>query len=450
MHKRFVNIDFSKRAGKVRPVFSANGAPYFNEPLGIDFSDEYRDLAVPYVRVEGDGTDANVGFVDIKTVFPDFNLDPRFALSYNFQSLDNTIKRIKDTGAEIYLCLGELPDRYGVFNKTNLEIKPEMCARICEGIISHYNEGFAGGFKYGIKYVELFSGMDAEAVADNDRSEIFYQIYTTVSSYLKNRFPKINIGAYSSGGFHSLNHAYSSEKSRYYITFLEGFLEYITNNNTKAPLDFLSWQCYCDGPEELALHANYARSYLNNSGFKKTKSIISKFNMSSAESGNAFMKSEHPAELCASLIVAEKSGVDIMFYSDMSPNSALNSLFSLEDRITKKHYASYEAVSAFAELYRLGTKLDVSEDYRREIYTIASCDGEKSAVMLATLEFAGVIEISLYNSRYKSYSIKGILGGGERGIGFVKTASGIPISNDKITLKTGKHEVYLISFDVEK
>ena len=444
MIKRTVNIDFSKRIGKIKPVNCLNNGPLFGIDLDLDFTEQYKEMKPPVVRVSGiEAPYASMRYLDIHCIFPDMNLDERFDASYNFAPTDKYLAAVKETGAEIFLRLGESPEPYEVKKYTRPPRDYAKIARICERIIAHYNKGWANGCKYNIKYVEIMCDVDT-ARGWNGSREDYYELYATVSSYLKEMHPKIKVGAYSSGGFFSLNHYDGTPEQKAYIDFMEGFFEYISKVR-KSPLDFFSWKCYAESPEEISLHANYARSYLGQYGFKKAQSIISEFNLLGTDAGS-YLDRKYPAALARAMIIAEKSNVDMMFYSHLSPYSKWNSIYSLDERRDKHLYSAYHVMTAFGALSTLGNVVDSTEDYRREIYSLATLGDKSGVCVFSTADYSGVVEINLSGKNFTSYSIKGIIGGGERGCGFFTEERGLPLRSNSIILRVGKNEVYFLSF----
>lgn len=444
MVRKNIQIDFTKKAGRLRPVNGMNKGPVFGLDLSLDFTDEFRGMAVPMVRTNNVEYPLGGGrFVDVHNIFPDFALDERFDLSYNFAPTDAYLSAIKNAGAEIFLRLGESYDPYELKPYFRLPENPEKWASVCERIIAHYNEGWGRGFKFGIKYVELMCDVDLEK-SGIDISE-YFGFYRTVAARLKARFPRLKIGAYSSGGFYSLNHYNSPPAERNYIYTLEKFIDLI-GGAKGVPLDFLSWKCYAETPEELSLHSGYARNYLDQSGLSKTQSIVSEFNLRGAKEGGVALLRDYPAKLAASLIIAEKSRIDMMFYSDADPRSKENGIFTLDDGITKRHYSAYSALCAFGELSRLKNLVATTEDSWREIYTLAAYGGNEGAALVVTGDYSGFIELSVSGGDFDSYSIKGLVGGGERGSGYVSEKENLPLTGGKILLKTGKNQLYFIKF----
>lgn len=439
MHSRIITVDFAKKAGKIKPLLCSSALPLSEYPHPYDLKEVYADMSVGTVRL----TPRENLPIGVGDIFPDFSLDPRLEASYNFTVLDSAASMVKSLGMDIFLTLGERPDPT-LSSPRNLPPRDKRkWAEICVGIIRHLNEGWANGFKYGIKLVEIWQGADTYASFRAEPEE-YYELYSLVSKRLKERFPRLSVGGYSSKGFYSLNHAYGTEEERKSIDFLENFLDFQAKE--KAPLDFLSWKCYAGFPEELPLHSNYAASYLSTAGFKKAKSIVTEFN-AAPKSPTFFFDKSYPAFLASMLLGAQKSDVDMMFYSDLSPLSPSNGLYSLNDRAALHPYAALGVAAAFGELLRVGDAVDSGEDYRRELYALAAGGKDRGAVLISTADFNGRITVEFKNSPFTVCKIKGMTGGGERGVGASTVAEAVSVSSDRLNLKAGANQVYLITLE---
>ena len=447
MNRRSIYVDFTKRNGRIKPVSSAVGGPRSGPLLEVDFTEEFKAASIPAVRVRN--AQFPYGFnqyVDVHCIFPDLTRDPEDETAYNFGPTDAYLLSVKDAGAEIFLCLGESSDPFG----SKLYIKPprdlELFASICTHIVAHYNESWALGFKLGIKYCEIFPGADEPSGFDGSPSE-YAELYSKVAIALKERFPKLKVGAYSSGGFRALNHFDATEQERGYLQYLDSFLGAISKREEAVPLDFLSWRCITDSPEELSIHSSYAKTYLAQYGYKKAQSIVSEFNLTYVNINRALAMREYPALLASAFTVAQKCGIDMMFYSDLYPSSGNNAVLTVDDGFTKRLYASYGVFSAFGKLFKEKNALETTPDARRELYSLAAMGKDSAAVLLVSRDFSGELELELKDCPFSRYSIKGILGGGERGRGFSTEAANIPLESGRIYLKVGKCEVYFVTLE---
>ena len=101
---------------------------------------------------------------------------------------------------------------------------------------------------------------------------------------------------------------------------------------------------------------------------------------------------------------------------------------------------------AFARVASLGNAVLTTDDFRRELYTLGATDGESGALLVVTREMSGAVEITVSGAEFSHYSVLGLAGGGTRGVGRSKEIKNIPLGRGVITLRTGKCEVYLITF----
>ncbi len=443
MNKRFITFDFSKSQGKLKPINSINQGPLFSDGLEVDFSEEYRACAFSQVRVSDMGRPYGLNqYIDVHCIFPDFSLDERFPESYNFEPTDKYLKAVSATGAEIFLRLGESLDRFAFKPYALAPRDSEKWARVVEHIIAHYNEGWAKGLKLKIKYVEIWQCVDREEGWSSDK-EMYLDFYRVVANHLKARFPRLKVGAYSSGGFCSLNHYNATDSEKGYLSYLERFLAYISNKDTYAPLDFLSWECYADEPEEISLHSNYARSYLAQSAHKKAQSIITSFDVGCK--GDKRVNRQYPSSLIASLIIAHKSQLDAMFYTSQASLDTTRAMFFADAQGKKYTFGAYQAYKLFGELYKHPKLATSSEDYRREIYSLGTYSDSEAAIIVTSRDYQGIVELTIKEKNFTNYSVVGMVGGGEGGRGIVSSSGILPLTSDKITLKVGNFEVYLIT-----
>lgn len=440
MIERSIAVDLSKRCGRIKPLSGVCLGPIFDTDPRVDLSSEYRELSVPIVRTGAyDAPSGSIRFLDVHNIFPNPDLDERFPESYDFALADEYMASVKNTGAEIFLRLGESRDKYS-HNPTRPHVNCEKWARIAEKIILHYNKGWGGGAKYSIKYVEIWPGADKPGGFASP--EEYFEFYRIVANHLKSVFPSLKVGGYSSGGFSSLNRYDASDEERTYVDFLDRFLSYITAKETSAPLDFLSWECRADSAEELSLHSNYAKNYLLQYKLKRTLSIVSSLKLE-CES-NPRLSRDYPARLAAALIVASDANIDMMFYSSLHPYSPDNAVITVDDCENKHRYGSYAVLSAFGTLLKNGTVVSTSDNFRREIYSLATASESGAAILIATANYSGTLKVSIKGSPFSRYSIKGMLGGGKRGAGYSTAQEDLPLGGS-LTLKVGRCEIYLIT-----
>ena len=66
--------------------------------------------------------------------------------------------------------------------------------RACAGIVRHYNEGWAGGFRYGIRYWEIWNEPENRPVMWTGTDAQFLELYQVTARTLRAEFPTIKIG----------------------------------------------------------------------------------------------------------------------------------------------------------------------------------------------------------------------------------------------------------------
>ena len=266
-----------------------------------------------------------------------------------------------------------------------------------------------------------------------------FELYATVSARLKSRFPKIKVGGYGSLGFMGLNRLDAPDIYKDSIAYAENFLAY--QKAEGGVVDFFTWYCFAETPEELALHARYARSVLDGQGFKRAASHVVGFNMDAA-SGGAYRG--YAADLLASLIVAQRGGIDMLIFEDARPFGEKNSLYSLAGD-GMRFTSARGALSAFGRLRALGTAVESLGDSRRELYSLAAIDGSSAALAVAAREYSGKLEIRLKNSDYKSFSVRRIFED-EECRSAERCRDDIPLAGNKISLSLEGGDVYLLEF----
>ena len=447
MQKKEIRIDFEKKCGRIKPLNCINGGPRsggYNLPF--DFTDEFCEMGVPMVRTAGSAGEYGLNqYINVHCIFPDPDADETLEESYNFLPTDLYLASIRNTGAEVFYRLGEGREPYSRKLYARAPKDPEKWARICEHIIMHYNEGWANGFKLNVKLWEIWSAPDSgECWADGERE--YFELYRITANHLRERFPRIKIGAYGARGFYSLNRLDATEEMKKYVPFMQRFFAYITAESTAAPLDFFTWACYTSNPEELAMHAKYARNYLDGAGLRRTKSIICEYNTVDRGGTPPALRDSLPSELLASLIMAQKSSVDMLMYSTSDIYSRENALFSKDDHQTPHHYASFGVMKGFASLYRLGTSVDTGDDYRKELYALCAIGKGEGALMLAVRNFEGRVELVLNSSPFNTCTVSKIQPGGVRGKGTTYRSKDVDVSSGRLMLSVSPLEVYSVSF----
>lgn len=378
-------VDFNKIIRPIKPMHGINNAPLAgcSEALFHYLS----EAGIPYSRLhDTGGRYGGFCFVDIANVFRDFEADVSDPDSYDFAFTDWLLAALNRQGVKPFYRLGATIENdhrtkaYHIFPpRDNLK-----WAQICAGIIRHYNEGWANGFRYGIEYWELWNEPDNEPeIADNPMwkgtKEQFFALYETASNYLKKEFPHLKIGGYASCGFYAIaaggavKTANSSARTEYFVEFLHDFLKYISSPEHKSPLDFFSWHSY-SGIQENIQYAEYARKTLDAYGFHEAESILNEWNPGIAFRGEL----QDAANIAAMMCAMQKTSLAQMAYYDGQVDTPYGGMFNpLKPGVFKAYYAFV----AFNELYKLRNEAE-SRGEGEGVYAAAASNGGSGAVLL--------------------------------------------------------------------
>jgi xylan 1,4-beta-xylosidase len=264
-----LRIDFSKTNGMLRALHGINRGPRVAGGF-VDLTNEHRALGIPFTRLH-DSQWPGGNVVDIHAVFPDFARDPEQAASYDFLRTDEYLDSIRRTGAQMVYRLGESIEHEAVKKHVHPPRDLEKWARICLGVVRHYNEGWANGARHGIRYWEIWNEPENRPVMWSGTDEDYFQLYRVTSRTIRKEFPQLKLGGPAVG--------YSGQ-------FVKGEFrasEFVTNflalcRRESLPLDFFSWHCYTDDPAELVQRARAIRQLLDRHGFTNTESHLNEWN----------------------------------------------------------------------------------------------------------------------------------------------------------------------------
>ncbi|MBP5638261.1 MAG: hypothetical protein J6X55_02190 [Victivallales bacterium] len=352
-----VSVDFSKKIGKIKPLHGAGQGPI----LGwSDFSMFHylKEAGVPFARLHDTGGAFGKNlYVDIPNVFRDFDANPYDPANYDFAFTDKLMEALVENGVEPYYRLGVTIENkcdikaYRIFPpKDNLQ-----WARICEGIIRHYTEGWGNGYKMNISHWEIWNEPenDPDPMVNHmwrGTFEQYLELYNTASKYLKGLFPHLKIGGYASCGFYAMTRDKKTVNPRVWVryeflntAFLQ-FVEYVKAN--KCPLDFFSFHCY-DDVRGGVKHIAFVRKTLDDAGFKDTELSLNEWLPSTGETGSV----QQAAYIAAMLAGMQNSGVidDSEIYDARCGMGRYSPLFH---PVTYQPRPAYYTLFAFNELYK--------------------------------------------------------------------------------------------------
>ena len=185
-----IKFDFEKVTGPMRPLHGICNAPI----LGTDDAlfHYLGEAGIPYSRLhDTGGRYGGYVFVDIENIFRNFDADVDDPASYDFPFTDWLLAELMKQGAEPFYRLGATIENSYALNAYRIipPKDPHKWAEICAHIIAHYNEGWASGFHYNIKYWEIWNEPDNSPDMMNNpmwrgTKEQYFELYEVTAKLL--------------------------------------------------------------------------------------------------------------------------------------------------------------------------------------------------------------------------------------------------------------------------
>lgn len=264
-----LQFDFGRTNSVFRPLHGINKGPLVAGGI-VDLSEAHRELAPPLNRMH-DCHWPNPDVVDIHAVFPNPAADPLRPESYDFAATDEFVKAVHSTGAQIMYRLGESIEHTTVKRFVHPPKDVNAWAKVCVGIARHYNQGWAGGMKLGIRYWEIWNEPENRPVMWTGSDEQFLEMYAVAAVALKAHDRALKVGGPSFG----YTGQFEGEQFKP-SPFVTNFLGLCRREN--LPLDFFSWHCYTADPSELVKRSRAVRALLDSFGFTAAESHLNEWN----------------------------------------------------------------------------------------------------------------------------------------------------------------------------
>jgi len=395
-----LNIDFSKTKGKIKPIHGVGNGPVTGR-FTRNHTKEFIEARIPYSRLhDTEGSMGSGEFVNIHCIFKNFDADVNDPASYSFECTDVYLNDIINAGTKIFYRLGETIKNkcMVVRNHTFVPKDFQKWAEICEHIIRHYNEGWANGYHMNIEYWEIWN--EPEGAPDHNPNwggtpEEYFELYRVTANHLKKCFPNLKIGGFASTGFYEFSEEgipngvstiptdnIREGQTNHTTKFIKAFFEYITAEETKAPIDFFSWHFYGTSVERAKFEIECSQKTLETYGLGHIENILNEWNYMECWHGREgrIRKSNIGAAFTSAMhTMMQKSALSHSMYYDAEVGRRhFCGLFNEYEAYPEKPY--YQFV-AFGNLYELGTEVEVSED-KDGIYTLAATDGEKGGIIV--------------------------------------------------------------------
>ena len=285
-----LGADFAAETGPVRRELHSSGYA----PMVEDVADTSRDVkALNFHSVRThDLARINEGqrVVDAHFLFPLPHLDASNPSNYYFEATDYLLGLSRDIGLKIFYRLGTSIEHSGATH-FNARI-PDDIDKMVEtfaGTVRHYNQGWANGKRWGIKYWEIWNEPDndncmwclagkSDAETADVRQRLFVELFVKTLKRLKGEFPDIKVGG----------PALCWWDEPYLRAILDGCRE-----AGVAP-DFISWHYYGSIPEDLIEQAEAARRICDEYGFTDCELVNDEWHFL-GEGGFAALRSGDPA-----------------------------------------------------------------------------------------------------------------------------------------------------------
>ena len=156
--KKTIQVFSGEKIGKIKKVNGGNLAPAIvNEKAGGSIRKEFGELHLPLTRLH-DAPLENAGtrLVDVPLIFANFHADPDDPRNYYFKQTDDYLKNCIELGTSIYYRLGTSIE-HGIHKYFLDPPEARQWIEIVSHIIRHYTEGWADGFRYDIRYWEIWN-----------------------------------------------------------------------------------------------------------------------------------------------------------------------------------------------------------------------------------------------------------------------------------------------------
>lgn len=375
-----IRVDFDRTVGEMRPVHNIGRMPEYVTDSEINRC--FTRANMTSCRTH------DIHATDFRNIFPDFSRDADDESAYAFAECDKVIAAIADTGMEPFFRLGisysdPVRDREFLLPPSDYD----KWARVCEHIILHYNEGWANGFSYGIRYWEIWNEPEnSDDIADNHfwigSDEEFFRLYDVAAKHLKNRFPELKIGGYGSCGFYALTktnalNTGATPRNQYFVTYYKNFLKYIREHG--SPMDFFSWHSYTTTGKN-AGYIKYVRETLAEAGYGDAEIICDEWNYNPTE--NDKLDRRYGANQTSMLIMFQNEGLDMAHYYDGDDDGLMWAGLFVDGQPSTAYYGFL----AFGQLYKLGHQAEIKNLRLADgLYAVAAAGEDGQALLIANV-----------------------------------------------------------------
>jgi len=203
---------------------------------------------------------------DAEAIFPNPWANPDDPASYHFEATDAALAAVAASDTEIFFRLGE--GQAGDTAQGRPRLEPARWAEVALHVARHYNEVWADGYRYGIRYWEVWSEPEQAASWLGSAEGSYVLLAATIGAF-KAHNPALKVGGPALGA-----------PAR--LASVEGLLGYLAERGLR--LDFLSWRTYYDGsPKAGAVAEGVLEQLLERYGLGDAEVIVSSWGLCPAE-----------------------------------------------------------------------------------------------------------------------------------------------------------------------
>ena len=392
-----VSVNFNLEVGKIRPELHSSGFGPQICSCPQENLDNIKSMNFKAARTHDWALiNPNERVCDYFHIFPLMHLDAKDPSNYVFGPTDYLLKRTRDEmGLDIFYRLGTSIEHSGPKVHFNSLIPEDFdkVAEIFAGTIRHYNCGWANGYKWGIKYWEIWNEPDGfnnmwclpdgdggvgdtedarkadRKARDLKRRALFVKFFVTCLKRIKSEFPDVKVGGPAMCGM----------STDYFRDILKGCKE-----AGVAP-DFISWHHYSNSVKVIMDAIEAGRKLCDEMGFPKCELIINEWHYFDYEKyGWADLRSPIPEKRAKAWSgPASHNGIDSSCF-----NLTMLTKFQ-SSKLDQAYYYGCRNVGAWGFLdgnqnkYKVFFGLKMFGDFLRQCQTMCSAAGTDKITVLA-------------------------------------------------------------------
>ena len=361
-----VTVDPSADLGPIRPIHGVNNGPTCKGPFAN--LNTFKAAGIPSVRNHDASLSSEYGgqhTVDISAVFPDFDRDENDPSAYDFAFTDYCVDNVRRAGSEVYYRLGQSIEhgikKYHIYPPKDFH----KWARVCEHVIRHFNEGWANGHHWNIRYWEIWNEASNNATNNptcwGGTDEQFFDFFAVAAKHLKKTFPDLMIGGPATTGWEEWSGRFLAAARK-----------------RDVPLDFFSWHGYGTTVTDMVERAHVMRGFMNSNGYERAENHMTEWNYvrnwdtermytQRVEMGDRLEKGT-AYRMAMMIALQTDTDVALAHYYD-ARRGTMNGMFCGVTRLPMKGYYPFYA---WSKMVKLGRQVRVSASNANALFVTAA------------------------------------------------------------------------------